>query len=107
MTKPTGPIDAQWYLENRTGKHNKFYEVTISGKSDVYSITTRHGKISHGGRITLVTANIDKASALAQGESIVEGKVAKGYKLIKKQQGTAETKQVINIDSRFAKLELE
>lgn len=73
-----------WYLENREAGHSKFYEVEIVANGATFNINTRHGKIGTKGRslsphVGLKTIN----SARNTAQSIAEGKVAKGYKLVR------------------------
>ncbi len=99
----------QWYLEcvNPAKNEHKFYEVTVLNTGNSYSVSTRHGRIGQKGRTLVVKAGVDKDTALAMANSIVEGKTDKGYKKVKSSKSNAAQQKPDDEPNRFCRLNLD
>lgn len=80
------------YLENVSGSHNKFYEVTILqaiNHSHNYVIIGRYGKIGNKGR-SQVKDNTDfERTAFYSANELIRSKIATGYyKVTPKKENT-------------------
>jgi len=84
----------QYYLENKTAGHSKFYEITVVARLGGWHVDLRHGRIGANGR-TMRSKHIfsNRNSAIYRASEIKKAKVRdKGYKEVKKTTDTAKKK---------------